>query len=179
MFYCTCCDSPVGKLTMASDGTSLAGLWIEKQKYYAGTLPNDVREAPDLPVFIQTKKWLDDYFQSKKPEISGLPLAPQGGAFRQMVWQILCGIPYGQVLTYGAIAKMVAEKTGKKAMSAQAVGGAVGHNPVSIIIPCHRVIGSNGSLTGYAGGLDIKVKLLKFEGVDMSRLFLPKKGTAL
>ena len=112
-------------------------------------------------------------------KISELPLAPKGGEFRQMVWKILCEIPSGQVWTYGGIAAMIAARTGKKTMSAQAVGGAVGHNPISIIIPCHRVVGSNGSLTGYAGGLETKIKLLELEGVDMSGLFRPQKGTAL
>lgn len=179
MFYSSYYNSPVGKLLLASDGTNLTGLWIEKQKYYADTAPDDIREKDDLPVFIKTKAWLDRYFKGDTPLISDLPLAPQGGTFRQMVWKILCEIPLGQVMTYGHIAQMIASRTGKKSMSAQAVGGAVGHNPISIIIPCHRVVGTNGSLTGYAGGLDVKIKLLKHEGVDMSRLFRPQKGTTL
>lgn len=122
---------------------------------------------------------LINIFRVKNPAVSELPLAPRGGKFRQTVWKILCQIPQGQVLSYGEIAKIIARQTGKKSMSAQAVGGAVGHNPISIIIPCHRVVGTNGSLTGYAGGLDTKIKLLELEGVDMSRLFRPKKGTAL
>lgn len=133
----------------------------------------------DLAVFQKAKDWLDRYFQGQKPAISELPLAPIGGEFRQMVWKILCEIPYGQVITYGDIAKKVAQRKGLARMSAQAVGGAVGHNPISLIIPCHRVVGTNGSLTGYSGGLDMKIKLLEFEGVNMSKLFRPKKGTAL
>lgn len=179
MFYSAYYDSPIGKLLLASDGKNLTGLWIEKQKYYADTAPDDIQEQADLPIFIKTREWLDKYFQGKNPAVSELPLAPRGGEFRQAVWKILCQIPQGQVLSYGEIAKMIARQTGKKSMSAQAVGGAVGHNPISIIIPCHRVVGTNGSLTGYAGGLDIKIKLLESEGVDMSRLFRPKKGTAL
>ena len=179
MFYSSYYNSPVGRLLLASDGANLTSLWIEKQKYYADTAPDDIREKDDLPVFIKTKAWLDRYFKGDTPLISDLPLAPQGGTFRQMVWKILCEIPLGQVMTYGHIAQMIASRTGKKSMSAQAVGGAVGHNPISIIIPCHRVVGTNGSLTGYAGGLDVKIKLLKHEGVDMSRLFRPQKGTAL
>lgn len=179
MFYSTYYNSPIGKLLLASDGKNLTGLWIEKQKYYADTAPDDIQEQADLPIFIKTREWLDKYFQGKNPAVSELPLAPRGGEFRQAVWKILCQIPQGQVLSYGEIAKMIARQTGKKSMSAQAVGGAVGHNPISIIIPCHRVVGTNGSLTGYAGGLDIKIKLLESEGVDMSRLFRPKKGTAL
>jgi methylated-DNA--[protein]-cysteine S-methyltransferase len=179
MFYSTYYNSPIGKLLLASDGKNLTGLWIEKQKYYADTAPDNIQEQADLPIFIKTREWLDKYFQGKNPAVSELPLAPRGGEFRQAVWKILCQIPQGQVLSYGEIAKMIARQTGKKSMSAQAVGGAVGHNPISIIIPCHRVVGTNGSLTGYAGGLDIKIKLLESEGVDMSRLFRPKKGTAL
>ena len=112
------------------------------------------------------------------PLPSELPLRPNGGDFRQAVWKILCGIPYGEVTTYGAIAKKIAAQSGRP-MSAQAVGGAVAHNPISIIIPCHRVVGANGSLTGYAGGIAAKIRLLEHEGVDVSRFFTPKKGTAL
>jgi methylated-DNA-[protein]-cysteine S-methyltransferase len=133
----------------------------------------------DMPVFTAAKRWLDRYFAGKKPAISALPLAPPGGAFRQGVWGILCEIPYGEVITYGGIAQKMAAKMNKERMSSQAVGGAVGHNPLSLIIPCHRVVGSNGSLTGYAGGIRTKVKLLEMEGVDLSSLFVPKKGTAL
>ncbi len=180
MFYYTYEDSPLGKLTLASsDGKNLTGLWIEKQKYYAEKAPDKKEKKDNLPIFIATKDWLHRYFNGEKPRISELPLSPEGGEFRQMVWNILCEIPYGEVFTYGGIAKRIAQKTGKKAMSAQAVGGAVGHNPISIIIPCHRVVGTNGSLTGYTGGLDIKIKLLELEKVDMSCLFRPKKGTAL
>jgi methylated-DNA-[protein]-cysteine S-methyltransferase len=125
------------------------------------------------------KKWLDRYFDGEKPDLSELPLAPTGGEFRRMVWDILCEIPYGEVVTYGDIAKKMAQKMKRKSMSSQAVGGAVGHNPISIIIPCHRVVGSNGSLTGYAGGIDKKIKLLELEGADISSLFVPTKGTAL
>ena len=125
------------------------------------------------------KDWLDDYFAGKKPEISDLPLAPIGSKFRQEVWKTLMEIPYGEVITYGRIAKELIERTGVKNMSSQAVGGAVGHNPISIIIPCHRVVGSNGSLTGYSGGLEKKIKLLQHEGIDTSKFSIPKTGTAL
>lgn len=179
MLYSAYYNSPIGRLLLASDGKNLTGLWIEKQKYYADTVPDDIQEQADLPIFIKTREWLDKYFRGKNPAVSELLLAPRGGKFRQTVWKILCQIPQGQVLSYGEIAKIIARQTGKKSMSAQAVGGAVGHNPISIIIPCHRVVGTNGSLTGYAGGLDTKIKLLELEGVDMSRLFRPKKGTAL
>jgi methylated-DNA-[protein]-cysteine S-methyltransferase len=178
MFYSKSFPSPVGMITFASDGDNLTGLWIEGQKYHRDGAPEGV-EKDDIPVFTAAKRWLNDYFAGKKPGIPALPLAPAGGKFRQGVWSILCEIPYGEVVTYGSIAKKMAEKMNKERMSSQAVGGAVGHNPISIIIPCHRVVGSNGSLTGYAGGIDKKVKLLQLEGADMSSLFMPKKGTAL
>lgn len=179
MYYSTTYPSPVGTITLASNGSSLVGLWIEGQKYHGDTIPADMIGNSDMPIFNITKEWLDRYFAGEKPGISELPLAPIGGGFRQGVWGILCEIPYGEVITYGDIAKKMAAKMKKESMSSQAVGGAVGHNPISIIIPCHRVVGSNGSLTGYAGGVHTKVKLLELEGVDMSRLFVPTKGTAL
>lgn len=179
MFYSTSYASPLGAITLASDGENLVGLWLDGQKYFAETVEDAIEEKPNLPVFATAKKWLDAYFAGKKPAISELPLAPTGGEFRKAVWDILCEIPYGQYTTYGEIAKRMAARMGKKNMSSQAVGGAVGHNPISIIIPCHRVVGSNGSLTGYAGGINQKIKLLEHEGTDMSRLFTPSKGTAL
>ena len=179
MYYKTAYPSPLGNLTLASDGENLVGLWIEGQKYYGDTIPETMTENNRLPVFDAAKEWLDRYFAGEKPAISELPLAPIGGDFRQAVWHILCEIPYGEVITYGGIAMQIAEKEGKKKMSAQAVGGAVGHNPISIIIPCHRVVGSNGSLTGYSGGIAAKIKLLELEGVDRTHLFAPLKGTAL
>lgn len=179
MYYSTGYSSPVGTITLACSGGSLAGLWTEGQKYHGDTIPEAMTENNDAPIFGVVKKWLDRYFAGERPDIAGLPLSPAGGEFRQSVWKILCGIPYGKVITYGDIAKRIAAKTGKANMSSQAVGGAVGHNPISIIIPCHRVVGSNGSLTGFSGGIQMKVKLLELEGVDMSKFFIPKKGTAL
>ena len=180
MYYSTTYPSPVGIITLAcDDGKNLVGLWLDEQKYHGDTIPEAMVERGDMPIFNAAKKWLDRYFAGEKPDIFELPLAPIGGEFRQGVWNILCEISYGEVITYGDIAKKMATRMGKKSMSSQAVGGAVGHNPISIIIPCHRVVGSNGSLTGYAGGLKTKIKLLELEGVNMSRLFLPKKGTAL
>jgi len=152
--------SPVGLLTLASDGENLTGLWIAGQKYFAAGTPTNLPICDDLPVFLQARDWLDRYFAGERPAASELPLAPQGSAFRQSVWRILCEIPYGQTVTYGEIAKRLGVR------SAQAIGGAVGHNPVSIIIPCHRVLGSDGSLTGYAGGVDKKIWLLAHEGVE-------------
>jgi methylated-DNA-[protein]-cysteine S-methyltransferase len=179
MYYRTTVPSPIGTITLACDGDHLVGLWLEGQKYYGGTIPEEMVEKSDMPVFDAAQKWLDRYFAGEKPGISELPLAPIGSAFRRGVWSILCDIPYGEVITYGDIAKKMAVKMGKDRMSGQAVGGAVGHNPISIIIPCHRVVGANGSLTGYAGGVQTKVKLLELEGVSMSNLFVPKRGSAL
>jgi methylated-DNA-[protein]-cysteine S-methyltransferase len=181
MYYSTTHPSPVGIITLAcnDDGGSLVGLWLEGQKYHGGGISKAMVEKSNMPVFAAAKQWLNDYFTGKKPAPSELPLAPIGGEFRQGVWDILCAIPYGEVITYGSIAKKMAARMNRESMSSQAVGGAVGHNPISIIIPCHRVVGSNGSLTDYAGGIDTKVKLLTLEGVDMSSLFVPKRGAAL
>jgi len=175
MYYSTTYPSPVGLITLACDGTgkNLVGLWLKGQKYHGDTIPEAMTEKDDLPIFGTAKQWLDRYFAGGKPVITELPLAPIGGAFRQGVWGVLCEIPYGTVMTYGAIAKRLGCR------SSQAVGGAVGHNPISIIIPCHRVVGSNGSLTGYAGGVQTKIKLLELEGMETSKLFIPKRGTAL
>ena len=132
----------------------------------------------NLAVFDQTKRWLDLYFSGREPGFTPA-LNPLGSAFRRAVWEILLKIPYGKTTTYGQIAREIAAARGLAKMSAQAVGGAVGHNEISIIIPCHRVIGAHGNLTGYAGGIDRKIKLLQLEGVDMRGLFTPTKGTAL
>lgn len=174
MFYYAMYLSPVGALKLASDGNSLIGLWIEGQKYHGDTFIENMTKKEDLPVFTHTKIWLDRYFAGKMPAVSQLPLLPAGSEFRKNVWEILCRIPYGQVITYGDIAKKIAVKMNKPGMSGQAIGGAVGHNPISIIIPCHRVVGANGSLTGYAAGISTKIKLLELEGVDVSSLSLPK-----
>lgn len=181
MYYSMTYQTPVGCYTLTCDarGENIVGFWREGQKYHGNTVLEGMTEKDDLPLFKNAKKWLDRYFAGKKPDIRELPLAPIGGEFRQEVWQILCDIPYGEVITYGDIAKKIAAKNNKSRMSAQAVGGAVGHNPISIIIPCHRVVGASGSLTGYAGGITTKIKLLELEGVDMSKFFVPKKGTAL
>ncbi|WP_276951874.1 methylated-DNA--[protein]-cysteine S-methyltransferase [Enterocloster lavalensis] len=179
MYYEMKYDSPVGRLTLASDGLNLAGLWMEGQKYFGGTVPGELRPNEELEVFSRAKDWLDRYFNGKKPVPSELPLAPVGGEFRQTVWELLCEIPYGELTTYGQIAREAAKRLQRESMSAQAVGGAVGHNPISIIIPCHRVVGTGGSLTGYAGGLDKKIWLLKHEGVKMDGLTVPARGTAL
>lgn len=174
--FTTQLPSPVGTLLLASDGIALTGLWLSGQKYFAATLDGDAREAPDLPVFQDTRRWLDAYF-ARQPLPALPPLAPRGSAFRQAVWQRLLAIPYGQVTTYGALTDDLRAEGVPAA--AQAVGGAVGHNPISILIPCHRVVGADGSLTGYAGGVDKKRFLLTLEGTDMRGLYVPKRGTAL
>lgn len=153
--------SPIGDITMASDGNALIGLWFDGQKYFADTL-SDEHEEKLLPVFEQTEKWLDIYFSGKAPDFTP-PLYMRTTAFRKLVWKIMLSIPYGQTLTYGEIADEIAKQTGIGRMSAQAVGGAVGHNSISLIIPCHRVVGADGSLTGYAGGIDKKIRLLALE----------------
>lgn len=171
MIYSALYPSPIGMLTLASDGEHLVGLWMEGQKYFGAGISDAMIPRTNLPVFSLVHNWLDRYFAGGKPAPSELPLRPMGSEFRQMVWGMLCEIPYGQVITYGGIAQKMAVKMGRQSMSGQAVGGAVGHNPISIIIPCHRVVGSNGSLTGYAGGVDKKKKLLEWEGVDRSYLY--------
>ena len=147
--------SPIGGILLAADEIGLTGLWFDGQKYFARSLPNE-RTETETPVLLAAKHWLDIYFAGKKPDLLP-PLHPIGSAFRRSVWDILLQIPYGQTTTYGEIARQFAEKQGLPRMSAQAVGGAVGHNEISIIIPCHRVVGTNGSLTGYAGGIDKKL----------------------
>jgi len=153
--------SPLGDITLASDGEALTGLWFDGQKYYPHKLVEESIEA-ELPIFAQTCKWLDTYFNGKAPDYIP-PISMQTTPFRKAVYDILLTIPYGQTMTYGEIARIIAEQQGVERMSAQAVGNAVGHNPISIIIPCHRVVGADGYLTGYAGGLDKKKTLLQLE----------------
>ena len=195
-------NSPIGGITLASDGEALIGLWFDGQKYFADALEGDYRyceekdceekdceekdreekdceekdceekdceekdyEEKDLPVFRMTDRWLDIYFDGKAPDFTP-PLRMKTTDFRREVWEILLTIPYGQTMSYGEIAKQIGEKRLLSSKtSARAVGGAVGHNSISLIIPCHRVIGADGSLTGYAGGLDKKIWLLKHEGI--------------
>lgn len=170
-------NSPLGGILLAADEIGLTGLWFDGQKYFARDLPAEHVEQ-NTPVLSEAKRWLDIYFTGREPDFMP-PLHPIGSVFRQAVWEILLQIPYGQTTTYGEIARQLAAKLGLPRMSAQAVGGAVGHNEVSIIIPCHRVVGTSGSLTGYAGGIDKKVKLLELEHTDMTELFVPEKGAAL
>ena len=169
MNYAAKIQTPMGNVLLASDGKNLIGLWFAGQKYYGDSMDSSIEYKDGLPVFFQTKKWLERYFAGEMPAASELPLAPAGSEFRKSVWTMLCHIPYGQTRTYGDIAAQVTMQRGKKT-SARAVGGAVGHNPISIIIPCHRVMGANGSLTGYAGGIERKQQLLAAEGVDLTRV---------
>ena len=170
-------DSPLGRILLAADEIGLTGLWFEGQKYYAAQLP-EAHTEQETPILAEAKRWLDIYFTGKEPDFLP-PLHPIGSAFRQAVWEILLQIPYGQTMTYGEIARRMAAQKGLARMSAQAVGSAVGHNEISVIIPCHRVVGTNGSLTGYAGGIDKKMRLLELEHADLHGFFVPKKGTAL
>ena len=148
--------------------SGLTGLWFEAQKYFALSLDKE-HEEKDTPVFDAAKRWLDQYFSGREPE-TAVPLHLTGTPFQNSVWELLRAIPYGQTTTYGSLAKRLAGERGLSHMSPQAVGGAVGHNPVSILVPCHRVLGANGSLTGYAGGLDKKKALLSLEGARTGRL---------
>lgn len=177
MQYISHYSSPIGNILLAADDIGLTGLWFEGQKYFAHCLDRTA-EVRELSLFEKAKRWLDIYFSGRDPDIS-VPLHLTGTAFQNQVWNILCSIPYGQTTTYGEIAKQLAAQRGIPHMSAQAVGGAIGHNHISILVPCHRVIGTNGCLTGYAGGIDKKVKLLMLEKVDMKSFSIPKEGTAL
>lgn len=177
MLYYKKVASPLGEITLRSDGDALTGLWFADDKHYGA---KDIAGAAlaDLDVFMQAEAWLAEYFAGREPKVS-VPLKLQGSEFQMQVWRLLQDIPYGRLVTYGDIAKKIAAQKGVARMSAQAVGGAVGHNPLCIIVPCHRVVGANGSLTGYGGGMWRKVRLLELEKVDMSKLTVPTKGTAL
>lgn len=162
MQYITYYDSPLGRMLLSADDAGLTGVWFEGQKYYARTIEKEDFEEVGVSVLSLAKNWLNLYFTGHIPDFE-VPLHPKGTDFQKEVWDILCAIPYGQVMTYKEIAEQIAKQKGLSRMSAQAVGGAVGHNPISIIIPCHRVVGSDGKLTGYAGGLARKEKLLAME----------------
>lgn len=177
MQYINHYESPLGGITLGSDGDVLIGLWFDGAKYFCDTLSAETQKK-ELPVFDETRRWLDIYFKGNAPDFTPA-LSVKGSDFRKAVWEILKGIPHGRTMTYGEIARIVAKQQGLDGMSAQAVGNAVGHNPISIIIPCHRVVGADGSLTGYAGGVDKKLTLLSLEKADTGQFFIPKKGTAL
>ena len=163
MIYTSAYTTPIGDVLLASKNNELIGLWFEGQKYYLNSINEEMQVKNEEEILKKTKNWLDRYFKGEKPSIKEIKINPNGSDFRKEVWKILCKIPYGQTITYKEIAEKLAKERGLKSMSAQAVGGAVGHNPISIIIPCHRVVGSDGKLTGYAGGLDKKEYLLKLE----------------
>ena len=156
-------ESPLGMILLASDEESLTGLWFEGQRFFSRTLSAE-QEEKETEIIRETEGWLDSYFRGERPE-NILNLNPRGTDFQKKVWNILREIPYGSTISYGDIATRIAREEGKGSMSSQAVGSAVSHNPISIIIPCHRVIGRNGSLTGYAGGLDRKKRLLEIENL--------------
>ena len=168
----------IGELTLASDRESIIGCWFENDRLFGDTVEGPLIANDDVPVYDDERQRLDKYFKGENPAITELPLNPNGSDFRHLVWQKIREIPYGTTTTYGEIARQIEFETGKR-VSSQAVGGAVGHNPLCVIVPCHRVMGANGNLTGFGGGLDTKVKLLEHERVDMRRFFRPKKGTAL
>lgn len=163
--------SPLGGIMLAANDIGLTGLWFDGQKYFADNLPAEHIER-ETPILTDAKRWLDVYFTGNEPDFTP-PLHPVGSVFRQKVWKLLLQIPYGQTVTYGELARQLAEKQGLARMSAQAVGGAVGHNEISVIIPCHRVVGTSGSLTGYAGGIDKKIMLLELEHADIHGFFVP------
>lgn len=155
--------SPLGSLLLAAEKEALTGLWLPGQKYYAAGLPEDAAEDPSHPILQTAADWLDAYFAGEKPEAQALKIAPRGSEFQRLVWELLRDIPYGETTTYGTLAAKAETRLGRKT-AARAVGAAVGRNPISIIIPCHRVLGADRSLTGYAGGLDKKEWLLRHEG---------------
>lgn len=171
-------ESAIGKIILTSDGENLTGLWFTTSRFSELCEIEKEQFHEELPVFHRTCRWLDAYFKGQNPKID-IPMRLSGSAFCLRVWEILKTIPYGQTITYGDIAKQIAAEQGKAKMSAQAVGYAVGHNPISIIIPCHRVVGAKGNLTGYGGGLDKKIQLFTLENVAMDAFYRPKKGTAL
>lgn len=166
MIYISKYKSKLGNITLASDGINLTGLWFNGQKYFLSNVGKEIEEK-NLEVFDKTKLWLDKYFSGERVNTNELRLKPEGTDFRKKIWKILCEIPYGQITTYSKIGKLLIQRENKESYSAQAIGGAVGHNPISIIIPCHRVIGTNGNLIGYAGGLEKKKKLLEIERMEI------------
>ena len=169
MFYKSYYFSPIGKMLLVSDGESLCALRIEGQKYF-DVNPDRMPKNDKLEIFCNTKRWLERYFDGQNPDLNTLPLSPQGTEFQKAVWKVLCNIPYGKVVTYGDIARKINRNT----RCAQAIGGAVARNPILVIIPCHRVIGADKSLTGYAAGVDKKLQLLKLENAGGANTFTTK-----
>ena len=177
-FFTTYDTGLIGELTLASDGESIVGCWFDNDRYFGYGVGETMARCDDLPVFDQARSWLDRYFAGEAPDPRELPLAARATQFQLRVREAMLDVPYGQTTTYGAIAARIERETGKRS-SARAVGGAVGHNPLCLIVPCHRVVGADGSLTGFGGGIDTKVKLLEHEQVHMDGLHRPTKGTAL
>lgn len=177
MIYSKKYQSPIGEITLNSDGEDLTAVCFKEGRDYNKYIKES--EEKDLPIFVETIKWLDLYFKGKDPDFIPKYKRDDITPFRQDVIDEMFKIPYGSTVTYKDLAKRVAKKRGLKSMSAQAIGGAVGWNPICIIIPCHRVIGSNGNLTGYGGGMSNKIKLLELEGINIKETQIPKKGTAL
>ena len=168
IYYKTEYKSPIGNIIICCDeNENIIGLWFKWQKYFADNIDGNFIVNDKLKIFTKTKIWLNKYFAGKKTNIKEIPVRFMGTTFQKSVWKILCKIPYGKVTTYGDIAKQIAKQRGITKMSAQSIGNAVGHNPVSIIVPCHRVLGKNGNLTGYAAGLDKKKFLLDLEQPNM------------
>lgn len=171
MLYIHHYQSPLGGMTMSSNGEALTGLWFDSSQQNSSSLKGVKREKTNnsSKVFDEAEEWLNIYFTGRAPDF--MPnISLDGTEFQKAVWDILLSIPYGEIMTYGEIADQIAKERGIKRMSAQAVGGAVSHNPISLIVPCHRVVGRNGKLTGYAGGIDKKLRLLRLEGVDTSKM---------
>lgn len=173
MHYVTRIETPLGRLVAASDGVAVVGLWFEGQAHFGATLDETRERADDLPVFEDLRRWLNTYFEGRDPGPHPA-CSPKGTPFRLAVWRELAKVPYGSTVTYGELGRRVAHELGRDSWSARAVGGAVGHNPISILLPCHRVVGADGSLTGYAGGVETKAALLALEGVDVGGLRLPR-----
>lgn len=177
MIYTADYISPLGEIILAAREDALIGLWFEGQKHFFASVDEPALQC-DTPVLRMTRDWLDRYFAGTYPSVGEFPLSPAGSEFQRSVWRILCKIPCGNTVTYGDIAQRLAAEGSGRRVSAQAVGAAVAHNRISIIIPCHRVVGKSGSLTGYAGGINRKLWLLRHEGADTDSLFIPKTSTA-
>lgn len=178
MFYMEYETGLIGALTLASDGASIIGCWFENDRYFGYGVEGALERNDGLPVFAQARTWLDRYFAGEAPDPRELPLAARATEFQARVREAMLDIPYGSTTTYGEIAKRIERETGRR-QSARAVGGAVGHNPLCLIVPCHRVVGANGNLTGFGGGIDTKIALLKHERAMKDTFTRPKKGTAL
>lgn len=170
MYYKSTYESPLGQIVIVSDDETIKGVWFADQKYFASNYDLDTAIDQETPVISQTKSWLDAYFAGENPPVDTSILNPEVTPYRQQVLDALLNVPYGQTISYQEIADQVAINTPGKRGSARAAGGAVGHNPISILIPCHRVVATNGALTGYAGGIDRKIALLALEGFDQSKL---------